>query len=443
MCCRSAACCSAGYDVVRLNLRDHGATHHLNRDIFHSCRLAEVVGATRALAQRFPGARLYLAGFSLGGNFMLRVAADAQLPDAVAGVVAVSPVLDPEVTLAALETGPAIYRRSFLKRWSRSLRRKQRAWPGVHDFAAMLRLRQLRSMTAGLVALCTDFPSLAAYLDGYAVTGERLATLRVPATLLLADDDPIVPSADLSRLAPSAQLTVVRSRYGGHCGFAAGVARPSRADQFVLEQFERFDLRRALISFRSEALEQDSAAARGRSRTRSMPMPSPTTAPSPMPARRWHWGQSFALQPRKRPPPPRASGGKCDRRSACRGVRRRKLQVVGIQLALPCASCCSALGERATDGAWLVLAGAPAAPDAACSRHRNCGRQAPAAERAVKKRPLRHGDQRLRAWIVQRQESNSSPLMGSSPASGVGSDRPRRRNRSRERGAGARQRIWS
>jgi predicted alpha/beta-fold hydrolase len=90
---------SRGYDVVRLNLRDHGATHHLNREIFHSCRLAEVVGATRALAQRFAGARLYLAGFSLGGNFMLRVAADPQVPEGVVGAVAVSPVLDPEVTL--------------------------------------------------------------------------------------------------------------------------------------------------------------------------------------------------------------------------------------------------------------------------------------------------------------------------------------------------------
>ena len=230
-----------GFDVVRLNLRDHGASHHLNREIFHSCRLPEVVGATLAVAQRFPAARLYLAGFSLGGNFMLRVAADARLPAAVAGVVAVSPVLDPEVTLAALERGPAIYRRSFVNRWSRSLRRKQRAWPGVHDFGPMLRLGQLRSMTAGLVARCTDFPSLAAYLDGYAVTGDRLATLRVPASVLLADDDPIVPSGDLTRLAPSSQLTVVRSRYGGHCGFGAGVTRPSRADHFVLEQFERFD----------------------------------------------------------------------------------------------------------------------------------------------------------------------------------------------------------
>ena len=230
-----------GYDVVRLNLRDHGTTHHLNREIFHSCRLAEVVGATRALAQLFPGARLYLAGFSLGGNFMLRVAADPQAPEGLVGAVAVSPVLDPEVTLAALEAGPAIYHRSFVNRWSRSLRRKQRAWPEVHDFKAMLRLGRLRSMTAGLVAACTDFPSLAAYLSGYAVTGDRLSTLRVPASVLLAEDDPIVPAADLARLAASPLLTVVRTRYGGHCGFTSSVSGPSVADQFVLQQFERFD----------------------------------------------------------------------------------------------------------------------------------------------------------------------------------------------------------
>jgi uncharacterized protein len=28
-----------GFDVVRLNLRDHGETHQLNRELFHSCRL--------------------------------------------------------------------------------------------------------------------------------------------------------------------------------------------------------------------------------------------------------------------------------------------------------------------------------------------------------------------------------------------------------------------
>ena len=62
-----------GFDVLRLNLRDHGDTHHLNRELFHSCRLPEVVGAVRCPAGAVAGKPLRLVGFSLGGNFMLRV----------------------------------------------------------------------------------------------------------------------------------------------------------------------------------------------------------------------------------------------------------------------------------------------------------------------------------------------------------------------------------
>ena len=66
-----------GFDVFRLHFRDHGDTHHLNEDLFHSCRIAEVVGAVRAVADRFPALPLCVAGYSLGGNFALRVALHA------------------------------------------------------------------------------------------------------------------------------------------------------------------------------------------------------------------------------------------------------------------------------------------------------------------------------------------------------------------------------
>ncbi len=229
-----------GFDVLRLNLRDHGDSHHLNRDIFHSCRLAEVVGATRAVAQRFPAARIFLSGFSLGGNFMLRVAAEGGAPDAIAGVVAVSPVLDPAATLLALERGWPLYRRYFVRRWSRSLRHKRRAWPDLPDFESLLRSKDLRAMTAGLVREFTDFANLDDYLDGYAITGPRLSTLRFPAAVLLAEDDPMIPAADLARLAPSPNLTVVRTRHGGHCGFLEQLNGPSFADRFVVAHFDRF-----------------------------------------------------------------------------------------------------------------------------------------------------------------------------------------------------------
>ena len=66
-----------GFEVVRLNLRDHGESHHLNQEIFHSCRIAEVVGAVQRLQALNPGQGLNLVGFSLGGNFCLRVGARA------------------------------------------------------------------------------------------------------------------------------------------------------------------------------------------------------------------------------------------------------------------------------------------------------------------------------------------------------------------------------
>ncbi|MGJ4730601.1 alpha/beta fold hydrolase, partial [Luteimonas sp. SDU101] len=63
-----------GFEVFRLNFRDHGDTHHLNPDIFHSCRIEEVVHAACDIARRFPARPMVAAGYSLGGNFALRLA---------------------------------------------------------------------------------------------------------------------------------------------------------------------------------------------------------------------------------------------------------------------------------------------------------------------------------------------------------------------------------
>ena len=63
-----------GYDIFRLNLRDHGETKHLNRGLFHSCRINEVVWAVKEIQSLFRREHTVLLGFSLGGNFALRVA---------------------------------------------------------------------------------------------------------------------------------------------------------------------------------------------------------------------------------------------------------------------------------------------------------------------------------------------------------------------------------
>lgn len=232
-----------GVDVIRLNLRDHGETHHLNRELFHSCRLPEVVGAIARLREMFASHRLVLVGFSLGGNFVLRVAAAA--PRAGIGlerVLAISPVLDPATTLDALETGFPLYHAYFVQKWSRSLLRKQRAWPDVYRFEPMLRSRNLRRMTEELVLTYTEFADLASYLAGYAITGARLAQLRVPSVILTAADDPLIPARDLARLARPEVLQVVTTRHGGHCGFLEHLGPTTWVDRFVLRDLESVGL---------------------------------------------------------------------------------------------------------------------------------------------------------------------------------------------------------
>jgi predicted alpha/beta-fold hydrolase len=224
-----------GFDIFRLNFRDHGGTHGLNQEIFHSCRIAEVVGAVRRVQQQIYAPRLSIAGFSLGGNFALRVAARAPAAGIdLAHAVAVCPVLHPHSTMQALDEGWFGYRQYFIRKWKASLAIKQQCFPKLYDFGAILRLNSLSAMTDRLVRDYSDFADLDAYLNGYAITGNVLDALSVPSHIVFAMDDPIIPHRDLEQLSHSQHLSITRVQRGGHCGFVDSAVRESWADREVL-----------------------------------------------------------------------------------------------------------------------------------------------------------------------------------------------------------------
>ncbi|MET0660564.1 MAG: alpha/beta fold hydrolase [Steroidobacteraceae bacterium] len=222
-----------GCDVFRLNLRDHGPTHHLNEGVFHSCLLDEVIGAVAAVQRRFEPERLSVAGFSLGGNFALRVAADGpQHGLRLERALGICPVLRPRSTVDVLDR-TFIYREYFLHAWKRSLQRKQALFPKRYRFEHVLAQNTIARMTELMLEHYSEFESLDHYLDGYALTGDRLAGLTVPAHMLIALDDPIIPARDLSLIARSPLLDLIRSPIGGHCGFMDSWHRESWADRQV------------------------------------------------------------------------------------------------------------------------------------------------------------------------------------------------------------------
>jgi predicted alpha/beta-fold hydrolase len=226
-----------GFDVFRLNFRDHGETHHLNREIFHSCRIDEVVNAVREAASRFRPRVLTVAGFSLGGNFALRVALRAPATGiALAYALAVCPVISPESGLFGLENGPRFYQRYFLHKWTRSLRAKQALFPDTELFSRAELDGDLRGLTRSLVLRHTSFGSLENYLNGYSIEGDTLASLRIPATILTSADDPVIPIEDFRKLKlpPNVELDI--AAHGGHCAFIRDFSLRSFTEDYIAER---------------------------------------------------------------------------------------------------------------------------------------------------------------------------------------------------------------
>ena len=210
-----------GYDVFRLNLRDHGNSHCLNEGLFHGALTEETFRAVKEIALKQPHIRCYLIGFSLGGNFAIRVALKhsiSPIPN-LKMVFSISPALDPYKSTLAIDRGPAIYRRYFMSKWRRSLRQKQRCFPKIYDFESVLYHRTLLGLTEDIMKWYPEFRDYREYFNRYTLTGDVLSSLAVQVFIMTAQDDPAVPVEDFYHLPPNPYLNVSIQRSGGHCGF--------------------------------------------------------------------------------------------------------------------------------------------------------------------------------------------------------------------------------
>lgn len=209
-----------GYSVFRLNLRDHGDTHHLNNGMFFGSLFREVFDAVVHVARLEPDRPYFMIGFSLGGNYILRLVAHAvrRPVQNLAHAVAVSPVIDPEGATRLIDSRPT-FRWYFLRKWRRSLVHKQQAFPGKYDFSDIFGLTTIYGITAALLKRYGGFANPAEYFRSYAISSGDLVRINVPTTVITAKDDPIIPPGDFVSLARSPGIRLSMQPYGGHNGF--------------------------------------------------------------------------------------------------------------------------------------------------------------------------------------------------------------------------------
>ncbi len=225
-----------GFSVFRLNYRDHGDTHHLNPGLFYAVLLEEVFGAVQQVSKYERELPFYLAGFSMGGNFALRIARKcAESPiENLAHVFSISPALNPEKSTDAIDKYPLL-RKYFREKWSRSLLKKQACFPELYDFREVVSLKTVSEMTEVMLQRYSTYPSSSDYFRRYAVLGDALAQLTVPTTIITAQDDPIIPVEDFYGLKLNSQAELIVHRYGGHNGFLESLSGRAWYEQKILE----------------------------------------------------------------------------------------------------------------------------------------------------------------------------------------------------------------
>lgn len=209
-----------GYSIFRLNYRDHGETHHLNPGIFYAVLLDEVFGAVQQVSRYEPQLPFYLAGFSMGGNFALRIARKSITTPIsnLKHIFSISPVLDPEKSTYAIDQYPLI-QKHFRQKWIDSMRKKRALFPERYNFDDVFSLQTITEMTERMIQRYSDYPTSAEYFRAYAVTGDALAALSTPLTVITAQDDPIIPVSDFYDLKLSATSELIIHPHGGHNGF--------------------------------------------------------------------------------------------------------------------------------------------------------------------------------------------------------------------------------
>lgn len=232
---------SRGFSIFRLNFRDHGDSHSLNKGLFYATLLDEVYQAVIAVARMTPGIPVFLCGFSLGGNFALRIARKWSLTPPkdidLKHVTAISPVLDPSKATDAID-GHRIIRRYFLKKWQRSLSMKHLLFPELYDFTDILELSNIRQMTEKLLRRYSTYPNAAAYFAGYTLRARDLEAISIPTTIITSKDDPIIPVEDFYHLSVNRHLRLIIHLYGGHNGFITSWRGRSWYERYLLEVAE-------------------------------------------------------------------------------------------------------------------------------------------------------------------------------------------------------------
>ncbi len=215
----------AGFNVLRLNLRNCGATEHLTPTLYHSGMTGDLLTVINELIERDRLSLIFLAGFSMSGNMVLKLAGERgeRAPRELVGVCAVSPSINISACAERIERRSNwIYLQGFMRSLRRRLRIKKKLYPELYDTTGLHRMRTVRDFDERYTVVHGGFESAADYYASASAL-PLIPRIRRPTLIIHAQDDPIVPydSFDHPSITNNPYIVFIAPPHGGHVAFVA------------------------------------------------------------------------------------------------------------------------------------------------------------------------------------------------------------------------------
>jgi predicted alpha/beta-fold hydrolase len=212
----------AGFNVIRMNQRTCGGTEHLTPTLYNTGLSQDYRAIVKELAHVDQLTRIWLVGYSMGGNLILKAAGEVGSSEAsLEGAIAVSPNIDPPKCVEALEQPRNwIYHRHFLVGLKARLRRKAVLIPGKWDLQDLDSTITMSQFDHRYTAPDGGYASGADYYNR-AGACRVLDSIAIPTLIITAQDDPFIPYSmfTVPLIQRNSRIQVIAPRHGGHCGF--------------------------------------------------------------------------------------------------------------------------------------------------------------------------------------------------------------------------------
>jgi predicted alpha/beta-fold hydrolase len=201
---------------------------------------------------------IFAAGFSMGGNLVLKMAGEfgESPPAELRAIFVVAPALDLAACASALdEPRNFIYQRHFVRKLKARMRRKAALFPDRyprHQLEGLGGIRTVREFDDVITARYCGFESASDYYRQSSAKNV-VAAIRFPAAVLASEDDPFVPitSVDIPAVRGNESIFYHTTRYGGHCGFISRV--PGQGRFWAESQIVEFCRRHSRLGSREPA----------------------------------------------------------------------------------------------------------------------------------------------------------------------------------------------